>query len=189
MSAKVDFEYQSYSSRTCVITVTYGNRLHLLKQVIEAVLGMGVGKLIVVDNGSGNETKVGIAKYIDIHGYCIECIDLPENRGSAGGFRAGLERAAELEYDFIWLLDDDNKPIANALEALIKNYYCLGNVSTNCLLSRRIGYRSNQEIECYRIVKPLPPNSFLGFHLKDVPTRINNIFSAKLSNNLTETTL
>lgn len=184
-----DFEYQSYFLRTCVITVTYGNRLHLLKQVIEAVLGMGVGKLIVVDNGSGDETKIGIAKYIDIHGNCIECIDLLENRGSAGGFRSGLERAAELDYDFIWLLDDDNKPIFNALEALIKNYYYLGNVPTNCLLSRRISYSNNQEKDCYRVVKSLPPNSFLGFHFKDILTKFKNIFSAKPSNDLDETTL
>ena len=32
------------------VTVTYGNRFHLLKQVIDSALVEGVSKVIVVDN-------------------------------------------------------------------------------------------------------------------------------------------
>lgn len=38
------------------VTVTYGNRFHLLKQVIDSALREGVSKIIVVDNNSEPES-------------------------------------------------------------------------------------------------------------------------------------
>lgn len=39
------------------VTVTYGNRFHLLKQVIDSALAEGVAKIIVVDNNSQPESR------------------------------------------------------------------------------------------------------------------------------------
>ena len=43
--------------KTIVVIVTYSNRFHLLKQVINAALGEGSNKVIVVDNNSHTESK------------------------------------------------------------------------------------------------------------------------------------
>ena len=49
----------------------------------------------------------------------ISLIKLSKNTGSANGFKVGIETAVK-EFNFIWLLDDDNKPRKNALEVLVE---------------------------------------------------------------------
>ena len=44
-------------NKVYVVTVTYGNRFHLLKQVMDAALNEGVHKVIVVDNNSELERR------------------------------------------------------------------------------------------------------------------------------------
>lgn len=96
----------------CVI-VTYGNRLYTLEKVVDGCLKNGVDKIIIVDNASEN--------IIPDYQRC-EVIRLPENIGSAGGYKVGLEHAHKTDCDFVWLLDDDNVPQENALNDL-KQYY------------------------------------------------------------------
>ena len=43
--------------KVCSVIVTYGNRFHLLKQVIEACYKEGVDKVIVVDNASEENSR------------------------------------------------------------------------------------------------------------------------------------
>jgi GT2 family glycosyltransferase len=43
--------------KVCVVTVTYGNRFHLLKLVVDVALKEGVCKVIVVDNNSEPEVE------------------------------------------------------------------------------------------------------------------------------------
>jgi len=50
-------------ARVCAVTVTYGNRFHLLKQVIDAALDEGVYKIIVVDNNSESESRKKLIEY------------------------------------------------------------------------------------------------------------------------------
>ena len=47
----------------------------------------------------------------------LKVIYLDENTGSAGGYKLGLEEAYKCnECEFIWLLDDDNKPQKDSLK-------------------------------------------------------------------------
>ena len=48
---------------TFAVTVTYGNRFHLFKQVCESALNEGVAKVIVVDNNSASESKEQLKSY------------------------------------------------------------------------------------------------------------------------------
>lgn len=111
-------------AQTCAVIVTYGNRVSLLAQVVQGVLGgngaegasfslnqptdnesesagqlnssrRGVGHVVVVDNG----TEPSVAqKLVDLQRHYgdehFTLVRLPHNTGSAGGFRAGIVAAA-----------------------------------------------------------------------------------------------
>jgi len=102
-----------------VVTVTYGNRFHLLKQVIEAALREGADRVIVVDNGSEESSRERLREYQKKRGAPVDVLYLPENYGSAGGFHEGVKRVYNDGYDWIWLMDDDAEPLEDALEKLL----------------------------------------------------------------------
>ena len=104
-------------AKICVVTVTYGNRFHLLKQVVDAGLKEGVCKVIVVDNNSETESREKLKEYErELGNQKIEVLYLDSNYGSAGGFKKRLEEEySDPECEFIWLLDDDNIPVEGSL--------------------------------------------------------------------------
>jgi len=53
---------------TFAVTVTYGNRYHLVKQVIDSALAEGVAKVIVVDNNSVPQSREQLKAYEQEHG-------------------------------------------------------------------------------------------------------------------------
>ena len=124
---------------TFAVTVTYGNRFHLLKQVIDSALSEGVSKVIVVDNNSVSHCREQLKAYEqDLGSDKIKVLYLDDNYGSAGGFKKGLELAySDPECEFIWLLDDDNVPLENALKKLLLAYGYLGEDKNNVLISFR----------------------------------------------------
>ena len=102
-----------------VIVVTY-NRKELLKENIECLLAQRsvIPHIIIIDNHSTDGTKEYIADYIAEEK--IEYCDTGSNLGGAGGFSFGIKYAAEKNYDYIWVMDDDCMPTENALEEFIK---------------------------------------------------------------------
>ena len=92
--------------RVCAITVTYGQRWHLVSQVLLELLKHheSIDHIVVVDNGSLEP----IAQRVEESGWNskISVVRLPENVGSAGGFAAGIERAMQSNADMFWLLDE-----------------------------------------------------------------------------------
>lgn len=71
----------------CVVTVTYGERSHLLKQVLDSCLqDEHIKKIIVVDNAS-NLTETFFNGYDHEK---VRWVRLEENMGSAGGYKAGI---------------------------------------------------------------------------------------------------
>ena len=90
----------------CVI-VTYGDRFHFLKQVIDACLKEDVGKIVVVDNNSNSSEK--LKELERTLGDRLKVIYLEKNTGSAGGYKVGIEEAYnDKNCQFMLLLDDDN---------------------------------------------------------------------------------
>lgn len=77
-----------------------------------------IDKIIVVDNNSFPESRESIKK-LEKEIPNMEVVYLDENKGSAGGYKIGLEKAYnDKECEFIWLLDDDNKPEKGSLKIL-----------------------------------------------------------------------
>jgi GT2 family glycosyltransferase len=155
--------------KVCVVTVTYGNRFHLLKQVVESALVEGVYKVIVVDNNSEPESREKIKEYEKKLGsQKIKVLYLDDNYGSAGGFKRGLEEAYnDPECEFILLLDDDN---VLEKDSISKSWYLISylkDLNYNYMLSF---YRKDLEdfskfINEFYITVYLP-NNFCGFSLR-----------------------
>lgn len=101
----------------CAVIVTY-NRLEFLKECVHSVLNQTFSpdKVIIVNNGSTD----GTAEYLNsLNNSKIELI-FQDNIGGAGGFNTGIGKAYELNYEWIWVMDDDVEPFNDCLEQLLK---------------------------------------------------------------------
>lgn len=99
------------------VVVTH-NRLPLLRQAVQALLAAApdeLAALLVVDNAATDGTAAWLAAQPDPR---LRVLRLPENRGGAGGFEAGMRLAiAEMDPDWLLVMDDDACPEPGALAA------------------------------------------------------------------------
>lgn len=104
---------------TIAVVVTY-NRLELLKEGITALLSQIYPcDILIVDNASTDETSVWAKQFVKEHS-SVFYENTGANLGGAGGFNYGMRRAVEKGYDYVWIMDDDAIPDADALEELHK---------------------------------------------------------------------
>jgi GT2 family glycosyltransferase len=162
------------ASSVTVITVTYGNRRHLLEPMLRRILTQEVISIILVDNGAHWDVPSFVAEIGDPR---IEVISLAGNQGSAVGITTGLEFAIKKKAGLIWLLDDDNYPETGCLSELLRAYYCL--LSRNP--ADRLGvvaFRSRffGVLEQGASIDTLEPkqSAFWGFRLTDLPKKMWN---------------
>ena len=100
----------------CAIVVTRDRRALL----VDCLAALRAQKrppdaILVVDNASSDGTVALLrAEHPD-----VELLALPENRGGAGGFHAGVERAHAAGHEWLWIMDDDTVPAPGALAALL----------------------------------------------------------------------
>lgn len=98
------------------VLVTW-NRKALLMQCLAGLRAQTrpVDAIIVVDNASTDGTWDALQEIDDprLHRY-----RMAENGGGTAGFTHGIERALELGFDWIWLMDDDAEPTPECLERL-----------------------------------------------------------------------
>jgi len=155
----------------CVVTTTYGHRWPFLAQVLEAVLSQGVAGAVVVDNASPPANAARIGRLAEKSGGRLQVVRLEENLGSAGGYKAGLRRALDAGPEYLWLLDDDNRPRPDALDRLAAAWKLLGEDDGNLLLCFRPG-RKEQVLACREgIPMGIRDDSFLGFHLAETASK------------------
>ena len=101
-------------SKVGIVVVTF-NRLNLLKESIDALRSQTYKNrdIIIVNNGSTDGTGDWLASQKDL------IVITQANLGGAGGFNRGMRFAAERDYDFCWVMDDDVICEPNALEELL----------------------------------------------------------------------
>lgn len=178
-------------ANVCVVTVTYGERFSLLAEVVYEILEQGVSRIIIVDNNSNDLSRQKLQDLQDRNKNIINIIQLPENTGPDNGFRVGLQAAHSCnDTDFIWLLDDDNRPKQNALKELLdfwdrldiqeKKNSCLASLRESFTTFKKAVMTTNPEL-------PVGPrNSYRNFHILDLYRKIyNRIFqheNSKISN-------
>ena len=74
--------------------------------------------ILVIDNASTDgtaETLKPLAKQEQIHYF-----NTGSNLGGAGGFNYGMRKAVELDYDYVWVMDDDCMPHEDTLQEFLK---------------------------------------------------------------------
>ncbi|MGA9239083.1 hypothetical protein [Robiginitalea sp.] len=157
--------------RTGVVTLTYGDRVHLLGPVLDELECLqDIFTVVVVCNGITSEA-MKLLKSRAEGSDKIELLDMGFNSGSAKGFKDGMVEVEKHSVDYIWLLDDDNLPASDALHILQEEYTKLAPRYPGkpfCLLSYRPDrsrYRSAVlQGDPQAVIGPY--NSFLGFHWK-----------------------
>lgn len=152
--------------RIFAVTVTYGNRWHLLEQLLHSLILQThpVARTIIVSNGSDYDLQGRCGRFKNK--LSLQIIGLSQNLGSAGGFKIGLTHAMEHDADLIWLLDDDNRPQADALEKSIIASDLVGPNPDYVFSSFRPSRAKHRAALFYgRSMNLCPVNSFLCFSL------------------------
>lgn len=113
--------------KVAAIIIT-NNRLAMLKECIESIRGQDYSDfdIIIVNNGSSDGTNEYLEKQNDI--ITIN----QENLGGAGGFWRGTKYAAENDYEYCWLMDDDVICQKNTLSELINSIKLDENIGFVC---------------------------------------------------------
>lgn len=101
------------------VVVTY-NRLDLLKKCLNHLLNQTVDlkNILVIDNASTDGTEDYMRDQFGRSERVIY-VRMKNNLGGAGGFSEGIRRAALMDTEYIWIMDDDTIPKVDALENLL----------------------------------------------------------------------
>jgi GT2 family glycosyltransferase len=107
----------NYSIQKIAVVIVTFNRIEELKKTIMAVCNQNIAHndIYVINNNSSDGTKEVLEMYYPE----VNSIHLPENIASAGGFAKGMEVGYEKGYDWIWLFNDDSRPVKGTFESFI----------------------------------------------------------------------
>lgn len=98
--------------KVIAVVVTY-NRSQLLKRNIASLRKNSPHAIIVVNNGSTDDTGEWLAEQTDL------IVITQANVGGSGGFYTGIQQAMERGADWIWCMDDDVFPRPDCLSNLL----------------------------------------------------------------------
>lgn len=157
---------------TTIVTVTYGDRLRYLEQVIERSLKFAeIRDVIVVSNAA----VAPLQPLVEHWPGRVKLIELEHNTGSANGYAVGLEAALAEGAEYIWMMDDDNAPTARAVQILHRELERLGRENGRARVAV-LGYRAAQQEDVARGVPTRfvtsPRSSYFGFHIAQLPYKI-----------------
>jgi GT2 family glycosyltransferase len=154
---------------TTIVTVTYGDRLCYLEQLVERALGFAaIDRVLIVSNAS----TAPLASLVERAPGRVELLELGRNTGSANGYAEGIEAALASGAEYIWLMDDDNAPTAAAVDILHRELARLGQAQGLDKVAV-LGFRPTQQADIAqgvpaRFVRQ-PRSSSFGFHIAQVP--------------------
>jgi GT2 family glycosyltransferase len=152
-----------------LVTVTYGDRIKYLSQLLDRALGEeGVCRAVVVSNAAILDISQIEAKWRNR----VLIVNLNSNTGSANGYAVGIEAALALEAEYLWLMDDDNAPAKGTTRILCKELVDLSNaIGTG--RAAVLGLRKSRLKDFGDLRRAFQPSSnFLGFHVAQIPHKI-----------------
>lgn len=126
--------------RVIALVVTY-NRKKLLAQCLESLFAQtyNLDRILVINNCSTDGTELLFEEKGKFYNKQIEFITMKKNLGGAGGFEKGFKIAAQYDYDWLWIMDDDTIPEEDALENLLKSKEKINNSNISFLASTVYG--------------------------------------------------
>ncbi len=113
-------EHNGFGS-ICAIVVTYNSGRTYIANFV--AIKDQVDKIIIVDNGSGEETKSSLKNLGRENKDKLEVIYNPENLGLAKAQNYGIKRALAEGYDWIMLLDDDSQAMSDMALEMMQGYF------------------------------------------------------------------
>lgn len=172
MVAKGQIKMQNESA--IMVTVTYGKRWNFLRECIQSALDDGVDAVIVIDNNSKENIEDLCSEYFPLN---VHVFKQDQNIGSSGGYSLGIKLAIDRKFDYIFLLDDDNKIIQGTYKKLKSRFDdLLQHYQVTKAIFALCAYRPMHEPEIATGSKILKlytlSQSFFGFHFLDLPIKI-----------------
>jgi GT2 family glycosyltransferase len=155
-----------------MVTVTYSSRWDFLRQALASAQNEGIDRAVVVDNGAAVDiAALAQAEFGDF----VDVVTLGRNTGSAGGFKAGIQRALDLGASYLLLLDDDNEMQSGSLAALTAAHLaCRAHTPEDKLAI--LAYRSDRQTDAATNLASSGMrgnrDAFFGFHILDVPFKL-----------------
>jgi rhamnopyranosyl-N-acetylglucosaminyl-diphospho-decaprenol beta-1,3/1,4-galactofuranosyltransferase len=94
------------------------NRRDVLRQCLAAICQQTrpPEEIIVVDNASTDGTADVVAHEFPE----VRVVRMSENTGAAGGFAAGIAEGVRRGHDWVWVFNDDDLPVPDALATLLR---------------------------------------------------------------------
>jgi hypothetical protein len=106
-------------AKVATVIVTW-NKLHDVCSLLEDIAKLDLSNIhldiYVVDNASMDGTQTYIEQYYPQ----VKVLQTGSNLGGSGGFSYGLQILSKLEYDYLWLLDNDVRLDTLALRPLVE---------------------------------------------------------------------
>jgi GT2 family glycosyltransferase len=169
----------------CAVLVTY-NRSTLLREALAALLRQTrpVDRILVVDNASTDGTRSMLCDEFPQ----VDVLTLPENVGSAGGFYAGIARAFEQGFEWVWTLDDDAIAEPSALAALLSTRLDFPEDHRPNLLASKVVWTDGQ-LHPMNVQKPKlydPELAFLAAECATMSIRFTSFVSMLVHRSLIE---
>ena len=165
--------------KVCVIVLCYGERAQYLREVLSAIESNQPNKILIVANDISENVCHEIMEKLAAHPELYEIHFSNENIGSSGGYSLGIQAAKNSgRYDYIWLLDDDNRPQAECLKNLLQALSKCKNPETSAVVAYRPRLPEMKSAEQGEVATWPRSASCAGFHLY-------NLFSFKKVKNNT----
>ncbi|MFX3617502.1 MAG: glycosyltransferase family 2 protein [Sporolactobacillus sp.] len=126
--------------KVVVLIVTY-NRKKLLVECLNSINKQTypISKIIVIDNHSSDGTNKLFVNNELFNDKNILYKRLSKNIGGAGGFYEGFKLALKMEFDWLWVMDDDTIPESKSLELLIDDANCVNKTNLSFIASSVFG--------------------------------------------------
>lgn len=153
----------------CVLTVTYGDRLHLLSGMIQSVMDQGVRQVLIFANGLTRNVRERLEQLLKKYEGLDAKLQISEdNVGPAIAYASLLRKAAASSaIEAVLLMDDDNRLQDGCLARLLQ---ASGGEKAAC------GVRTDRRyiVEAAEKGAMLPPanGEAFGFDLRKRPKRI-----------------
>lgn len=170
----------------CGVIVTYGDRFRFLEKVLDGLTTQAIDHIVIIDNGSAAASRIALQNFVSGKDN-ITLHRFETNEGSAKGFKTGISLASETRCQFIWILDDDNLPKGDSL-APLKAFWKEKRLETPSSLIALSSMREDRQVFVNALRSRRsdgllwPTNSFLGFHMNLLGSKIAERFSSGQEN-------